>query len=68
LLPPLPSSALPSTASQSAAFGLRPGFVDIERAPIHVGAAVQKWRFRPAYQDGKPVEFPTHVTVNFRLL
>ncbi|MFB3779367.1 MAG: energy transducer TonB [Bryobacteraceae bacterium] len=30
--------------------------------------AVQKWRFRPAYKDGKPVAVMATVEVNFRLL
>ena len=30
--------------------------------------AVQKWRFRPAYKDGKPVPVAANVEVNFRLL
>jgi TonB family protein len=30
--------------------------------------AVQKWRFRPAYKDGKPVAVYATVEVNFRLL
>jgi len=30
--------------------------------------AVQKWRFRPAYKDAKPVAVHATVGVNFRLL
>jgi len=30
--------------------------------------AVQKWRFRPGYKDGKPVPVMANVEVNFRLL
>lgn len=30
--------------------------------------AVKKWRFRPAYKDGKPVAVMASVEVNFRLL
>jgi periplasmic protein TonB len=30
--------------------------------------AVQKWKFRPGYQDGKPVVTMATVEVNFRLL
>ncbi|MDX2153020.1 MAG: energy transducer TonB [Bryobacteraceae bacterium] len=30
--------------------------------------AVQKWRFRPAYKDGRPVPVSANVEVNFRLL
>jgi TonB family protein len=30
--------------------------------------AVQKWRFRPGYKDGKPVAVMANVEVNFRLL
>ncbi len=30
--------------------------------------AVMKWRFRPAYKDGKPVAVAANVEVNFRLL
>ncbi|MEO8659950.1 MAG: energy transducer TonB [Bryobacteraceae bacterium] len=30
--------------------------------------AVMKWRFRPAYKDGKPVPVAANVEVNFRLL
>jgi len=29
--------------------------------------AVNQWRFKPFLQDGKPAEFQTQVTVNFRL-
>lgn len=29
--------------------------------------AVSQWRFKPLLRDGKPVEFQTQVTVNFRL-
>lgn len=29
--------------------------------------AVSQWRFKPFLRDGKPVEFQTQVTVNFRL-
>ena len=29
--------------------------------------AVRQWRFKPFLQDGKPAEFQTQVTVNFRL-
>ncbi len=30
--------------------------------------AVRQWRFRPGYQDGKPVVTPATVEVNFRLM
>ncbi len=30
--------------------------------------AVQKWRFRPALKDGRPVAVMATVEVNFRLL
>jgi len=30
-------------------------------------SAVNQWRFKPFLQDGKPAEFQTQVTVNFRL-
>jgi len=29
---------------------------------------VQHWKFKPAYQDGKPVESSTSATINFQLL
>ncbi|MGH9632276.1 MAG: energy transducer TonB, partial [Bryobacteraceae bacterium] len=31
-------------------------------------AAVEKWRFRPALRNGKPVPVPVTITVNFHLL
>jgi len=30
--------------------------------------AVEKWKFRPGYKDGKPVTVAATVEVNFRLL
>jgi len=30
--------------------------------------SVMQWRFRPAMQNGQPIDFDTNVTVNFRLL
>ena len=30
--------------------------------------AVRKWKFRPAYKDGKPVPVTAEVEVSFRLL
>jgi TonB family protein len=30
--------------------------------------AIKKWRFRPAYKDGKPVTVAATIEVNFRLL
>ena len=30
--------------------------------------AVDKWRFKPGYKDGKPVPVKANVEVNFRLL
>ena len=30
--------------------------------------AVEKWKFRPGYKDGKPVPVEATVEVNFRLL
>jgi TonB family protein len=30
--------------------------------------AVQKWRFKPGFKDGKPVPVKANLEVNFRLL
>jgi hypothetical protein len=30
--------------------------------------AARRWTFRPAYQDGKPVDYPTTVTMSFHLV
>jgi outer membrane biosynthesis protein TonB len=30
--------------------------------------AVQQWRFKPGYKDGRPVPVMANVEVNFRLL
>jgi len=43
-------------------------------APLGLGlderalAAVALWRFHPAKADGRPVAYPVHIEVNFRLL
>jgi TonB family protein len=37
---------------------------DLEQSAID---AVQKWRFAPGTKDGKPVEMPVQVEVNFRI-
>lgn len=43
-------------------------------APLGLGldekavAAAELWRFQPAMADGKPVAYPVHIEVNFRLL
>ena len=29
--------------------------------------AVRQWRFKPYSQNGKPVEFQTYITINFKL-
>lgn len=44
---------------------LRPLGMGLDEKAIE---AVQKWRFRPGYKDGKPVPVIANVEVNFRLL
>ncbi|MFN3322071.1 MAG: energy transducer TonB [Bryobacteraceae bacterium] len=44
---------------------LRPLGLGLDEKAIE---AVTKWRFRPAYKDGKPVAVAANVEVNFRLL
>ena len=51
----------------------RPRDIKVEASPDKDFAknavdAVKQWRFDPAIRDGKPVELPIHVDVNFRLI